>query len=65
MEYGAVAVDQFANYIKVPSQEAKLKNSSLIASIDGLYWPTIYGPEGDCSWANYAIRGTRSMNQIC
>jgi hypothetical protein len=63
MQYGSVGVDQFFGYIsESPENLNNAKSSSVLASIDGLYWPAIYGD--DCSWTEYAIHKTREIIQF-
>lgn len=59
MEYSAVGADQFLAYIKDPAQLKNAQESTVLASVDGLYWPAVYSD--DCSWSDYAIEQTREV----
>ncbi len=59
MEHSSVGADQFLTYIQDPAQKQTAVDSTVLASIDGLYWPTIYGD--DCSWAEYAMERTEDV----
>lgn len=59
MEHSSIGADQFISYANDSAKEPNLAKSSVIVSVDGLYWPTIYGD--DCSTTDYAIQGTRAV----
>lgn len=63
MKHGSIGADQFLAYIaESPENFKNAQSSSVLASIDGLYWPTIYGD--DCSWTEYAVQKTQEVIQF-
>lgn len=63
MPHSSIGPDQFLAYISAsPENLRNAQASSVLASIDGLYWPTIYGD--DCYWTESAIQGTREVIQF-
>ena len=63
MQYGSIGPMQFLKYISASTENYEnAKSSTVLASIDGLYWPTIYGD--DCYVTERAIEWTRDIIQF-
>lgn len=62
MPFSSIGPDQFKAYISKPKGLKNARSSSVLASIDGLYWATIYGP--GCGATEYALEGMSEVIQF-
>lgn len=63
MEHSGRAGDQFVAYQNQMLIEGREEESTLIASLDGLYWSTIHTDAENCGGTHYGINGMRRLIQ--